>query len=220
MLSLSTEVLQTLAHGGFDFPSAIEVRVGKLPVDTIEYAPVHELFETGEVPEQMPSGMKGLVIGLGSKSEARYWEERGWDSLDINPQNKPTHVGDANYLAEIMQGGNLNYILTEFLPLSISGKLLGTNIGGRIVEFPTVKYESFFDQAWQLLSPGGKLIVATGHFAGAEQPPEKLSCKDFGELLMQRGFKVQATVTKLVLGRAKDSMQVIWVGEKLDKARE
>ncbi len=97
---------------------------------------------------EMPQGKAGVVLGSGSKSEE--WKNRGWYTLDNDPNSGADAIYDANEIAQIIKPDSLDYLYSECITMDTLG------IRG-------VSPARLLNQANIVLKDGGILAIKTAN---------------------------------------------------------
>lgn len=130
-------------------------------------------------------GESMLVVGSGSNSIS--WRKSGAQTLDIDPTSRADFIGDANKLADVLQGKKFDIIVTEALTQGDTG----------------VNMKAFLIQAYKALNVGGKIIIFSAHI-GLMNHAKQFKILDFQEtqqLLISSGFEnIQAYHEKMTAG--------------------
>lgn len=155
---------------------------------------------------QMPPGLTGIVVGAGQNAED--WHEFGWQTIDLLESCNPTYTADANDLAEILDGEKMDYIYAEFVSMHTTAGFEGIYKGE-----PAVGYENILVQAKQVLRPGGKLIIQTGHYWGSLQFDGKLECDKYAQMMQKHHFAPTMLIKRIIGSGGGGSLAVTWYAE-------
>lgn len=129
---------------------------------------IRMIDECRDAMERMPLGAKGVVIGPGNNASS--WHDRGWETIDILVSVGPTYVADANQLAEVTEGTQYDFVLSEYVTMHPEAghptKTLPKT--GEPYYEPAVGHENLLAQANKVLKPSGRLIIKTVDFGEAD----------------------------------------------------
>ncbi len=123
---------------------------------------------------KMPESKTGLVVGAGNKTSE--WQQKDWQTADIDNSYKPDHTIDANLDLIRLGKENFDFVLAE--------RLAGMG------SIPGVNFHSFVNQAKEVLKPGGILIIDTINHSQKGQTIPNL--QEMGKLLKKAGFEFTA----------------------------
>jgi hypothetical protein len=166
---------------------------------------------------ELPLGKRGIVLGSGPNTES--WHSRGWKTIDIDPTFRPTYLGDANKLAEVVGGGSFDYILSEYITMDeVAGTLMPRN--DRDFLEPAMGSENLLIQASKVLKMGGKLIIASGDFGG-NPDVGVIRAEEYASMIRRHGFAPSVLTVSLEdfsdPERRSQGVNITWYAEKVNE---
>ena len=75
--------------------------------------------EMREALYRMPQGKTGIVLGSGQNTDA--WKDRGWYTVDVDPNFGADAIHDANEIAQIVPTDSLDYLYAECITMDTLG---------------------------------------------------------------------------------------------------
>lgn len=173
------------------------------PKSELEISCIQLMWQSKEAMHKMPEGKKGIVIGSGGNTAK--WHERGWETLDINPNYKSKHIGDANRLSEIVKERNYDFLLSENISISTVSlpKPLLNAVGHR----------NLLLQAHRVLKKDGALIIQT---IDSEKKIEDFrpGTNEYAQLMEAYGF-TDISKTKNSMPPGIKGISVVWYARKI-----
>jgi hypothetical protein len=166
-----------------------------------EWKPLSVIEKDRIALNHLPEDESGIVIGSGPNTKK--WEEKGWTTLDIDPEADPDILMDAQNLTEAVEPGSQNYIFTECLTFDPKG-----NEG--------VVPARLLQQANIALKMGGQIIIETANFSQTSYGSTIPNKDQFIKLLVNHGFEPVVEVHALHNPRTVQEQQlVIYYGTKI-----
>jgi len=138
----------------------------------LNWEPLNIINDSRLVLQKMPNGKTGIVLGAGPNT--KFWKEKGWKTLDIDPKFESDIIQDVNYLENKVAQGSQDYLYAECIKLD-SDWTKGAN---------PVK---LLEQANKALKINGTLIIETANLEGS-QTTTIPSRKSFAEMVATYGF--------------------------------
>jgi len=164
------------------------------------YEPLDIVLTAREAMVHLPYGERGIALGTGPNTES--WKQRGWETLDINPNAGADYTQDANYLTETIAPGSMDYVVAECITFD---KKSVKGVGrGRLLA-----------QANMALKPGGMVAIVTAY----KPYKEGIGLPDKDTYLRQmqeHGFQAVAEMhTIRSLDKPNQQQRVIYYGRKM-----
>ena len=162
------------------------------------------IVDSQKALSKMPDGKKGIVLGSGGNTEL--WKKKGWNTLDIKPENKSDYVADANKMTKVVAPASQDFLFAEHISFDPTGK-------------KGVIAQKLIEQSNKVLKIGGILIIQTGHHEGWPWPDPLPNKTDFSNLMAKSGFQTVLELDKVEVWAGTVRQQsVIYYGKKLTKA--
>jgi curved DNA-binding protein CbpA len=178
------------------------------------------ILESGrEALEKMPDEKTGIVLGAGDN--AKFWSERGWKTLDINPEAGADITMDVNDLSDAIPPHSQDFLFSERMKFDPDGR---DGAGpARLLQ-----------QANNSLKDKGELIIKTVDFLDKSDPGLTIpKSAEFMKRLKEHGFEVEVERGKMELEGVNNNERVqpityyarkvsegyrpIWSGERVQK---
>lgn len=137
------------------------------------YPPLNIIDTARIAMSRMPDGKAGIVLGSGPNTME--WKQKGWRTLDVDPNAGADYTMDANRLEEVVHPGSQDFVLAERILFDYSGKKGLSH--GRLLR-----------EANFVLKPGGTLIIRSTHVEGSPtaQVPDR---HWYAKQLRKHGFQ-------------------------------